>query len=454
MNGVESWVLGYLMNSFWQVPLLAAAGWVAARVVRRAGVRMEHRVWVATLLLEAVVPTLQVRAWEMVVAAWGVLARSWGGAAGVGQVRVAMGAGVVSGHEMLRLPGWVFASLLAVYAGGMVYVAGRLGWGLWRTERMQREAQRVTLHGASAAMWERCRGVFGLDAPELAVSPRVSGPVTVGGRSGVLLVPPDFLERVEANDLGAVIAHEFAHMRRRDFAKNVMYSVLTLPVAYHPALWLTRSRVAESREMVCDALAAEAVFEPGAGRERYARSLLRLAGMLVQARPARTLHAIGIFDANLFERRVMHLTETRMEVGGVRRLAMVAVCAVVGLAACGSALALRMEVTAPAAAGAGGQAADKPIRVSGGVMAGNNLTKVPPVYPPEAKAAGITGAVVMSATIGKDGTVQNLQVVSGPEKLRASALDSVRQWTYKPYLLNGQPRDVDTTVTVTYSLTN
>ena len=69
--------------------------------------------------------------------------------------------------------------------------------------------------------------------------------------------------------------------------------------------------------MVCDAMAAETV----AGRENYARSLLRLASLLVHGTPARTLHAIGIFDANIFERRVMNLTEKYVELRGVRRLA-------------------------------------------------------------------------------------------------------------------------------------
>jgi protein TonB len=92
-----------------------------------------------------------------------------------------------------------------------------------------------------------------------------------------------------------------------------------------------------------------------------------------------------------------------------------------------------------------------PARISGGVMAGQNLTKVAPVYPAEARAAHVSGAVVLHAIIGKDGTVENLTVISGPEMLRASALDAVRQWTYKPYLLNGEPTEVDTTITVNYN---
>jgi protein TonB len=85
-------------------------------------------------------------------------------------------------------------------------------------------------------------------------------------------------------------------------------------------------------------------------------------------------------------------------------------------------------------------------------MAGNNLTKVNPVYPQEAKAAGVSGVVVLHAIIGKDGTVASLNAVSGPSVLAAAAIDAVRQWTYKPYLLNGNPVEVDTTITVNFNL--
>ena len=85
-------------------------------------------------------------------------------------------------------------------------------------------------------------------------------------------------------------------------------------------------------------------------------------------------------------------------------------------------------------------------------MAGNILTKVAPVYPHDARAAHISGTVVLHAIIGKDGNVEKLVVVSGPKELQTSALDAVKQWTYKPYLLNGNPTEVETTIHVNYNL--
>lgn len=91
-------------------------------------------------------------------------------------------------------------------------------------------------------------------------------------------------------------------------------------------------------------------------------------------------------------------------------------------------------------------------RLSGGVMAGQILTKVAPVYPEEAKQAHLQGVVVLHAVIGRDGTIRSLTAVSGNEMLRKAALEAVGQWTYRPYLLNGQPTQVDTTITVNFTL--
>ena len=97
------------------------------------------------------------------------------------------------------------------------------------------------------------------------------------------------------------------------------------------------------------------------------------------------------------------------------------------------------------------QATDAP-QIPGRVIAGNRLTFVQPIYPPQAKADKVQGAVVLSARIEKDGTVKILKVVSGPEPLRKSAVDAVSQWTYKPYLMNGKPVAVDTTMTINFSI--
>lgn len=92
------------------------------------------------------------------------------------------------------------------------------------------------------------------------------------------------------------------------------------------------------------------------------------------------------------------------------------------------------------------------VRVSSGVMQGNLIQKVQPTYPAIAKTARIQGTVVLEATISKSGSIENLKAVSGPPMLYQAAIDAVRQWRYKPYMLNGEPVEVGTTVNVVFTL--
>jgi protein TonB len=80
------------------------------------------------------------------------------------------------------------------------------------------------------------------------------------------------------------------------------------------------------------------------------------------------------------------------------------------------------------------------------------IRKTMPVYPPIAIAAHTEGTVTLAATISKAGTIENLRVVGGPPLLQRAALDAVSTWRYRPYLLDGQPVEVETTVNVVFTL--
>jgi protein TonB len=97
-------------------------------------------------------------------------------------------------------------------------------------------------------------------------------------------------------------------------------------------------------------------------------------------------------------------------------------------------------------------AVQKKINISAGVAVGMLIQKTIPVYPPIAKAARVSGTVVLQAIISKQGTIENLRVISGPAMLQQAAQDAVRQWRYRPYLLNNAPVEVETTVNVVFTL--
>jgi TonB family protein len=448
MKALELYALSYVLNSLWQIPLIFMAAWIASRVARESGPRIEHRIWVSALILETILPGCPIQPLDL----WSQLAAllSFGAGSHNGEARIVLGPAIANGAALHFSP-FLVAALLIAYSAVLLYVSGRLAWGLWQTHLMLLHSQPVPLQGELALNCSRSSRVLkagnrsAYHVLEIAISPMISGPVTVGVRRWMLLVPPGFLEGVTPDDLDALLAHEFAHMERRDFAKNILYGLLSIPASHHPLLWLTRARLAESRELVCDAQAADAL----AGRESYARSLLRLASMLSESTTGGAMHAVAIFDTNNFERRIMDLNKKQVELRGLRRFAVLGICSTIALTACVSALALRMDVT-----DAGNQnPAPKPTKVN--VKDLKILHKEPPVYPAEAKTTGnaLNGEVQLEVIVGKTGEPENITV---KKSLRndydQAAIDAVRNWRWEPYHLNGEPADVVTTITIVYSL--
>jgi protein TonB len=94
------------------------------------------------------------------------------------------------------------------------------------------------------------------------------------------------------------------------------------------------------------------------------------------------------------------------------------------------------------------------VRISQGVTKGLLIHRQEPTYPTLARAARVQGDVILSAVIDVNGQITNLQLVSGHPMLVPAALDAVKQWRYKPYLLNGQPVEVETTITVIFTLSS
>ena len=173
MRSFESWILSYLLNSMWQIPLLFVAGWSAARALRNAGAAAEHRVWVIVLLLQSLLPACSALSWEWLrsLFAWGSNTHR----AGETHVSVVMGAG--TGLGSLHLPAELLTIIAIAYGTVTVYFAARFVWGWMRLSVMRREAEEVVLRGQAALYWARCsvvrvRGVGSGPPPSRARSIR------------------------------------------------------------------------------------------------------------------------------------------------------------------------------------------------------------------------------------------------------------------------------------------
>ena len=449
-------LFNYLLNAFWQLPLVFCAAWLAVRLTRHNGPQWEHCIWVGALFTELLLPFGQLNL--KLIAAYFLSLFAPAAPSAAASVSISTGPAAIAAPAWQLSP-FLITFVLAAYAALILYFTGRLVWRLLKTSTMRRNA-----HTIASEDYPVLHKFFSTRrAPlQLLVSQSVSSPAIVGFLHPALLLPPGFLDRTAATDLQAALAHEFAHLRRRDYAKNLFYEVLTLPITWHPVIWLTRARIAESREILCDHLAAHVTFGP----HDYACALLRLASQQSIRKP-QTIHAIGIFDTQSLERRIMKLTQSQIRNTSARRAVTLAACTILALATGAFALGLHVDAATGSGSGAGigigsgtgpgafahdKSASSQPASVSPAVIAGNRISGENPKYPVMAKKAKIQGEVVLHAVISKQGNIESLHVVSGPAMLRNSALDAVRTWRYKPYIHNGHPVTVDTTINVIYQL--
>ncbi|QHS52702.1 M56 family metallopeptidase [Edaphobacter sp. 12200R-103] len=426
MNALEMWLVSYLANALWIVPLIFAAAWAAARLAQRLGPGPAHRIWVFALVTEALLPAIQLHLFNIEIL------RLFGlsGISSPVHSRTAITfSAFAGGHERkLILSHDALAAIATVYIAGLTYFATRLAYSLWKTHRIAMRADE-RCEERVADRWRTVAAFLSVDAG-IAESAEIPGPVTVGVRRKLLLLPRGFASHT-AEDLDAVMAHECAHMARHDFLKNLLYSLVSLPCAFHPFLWLTRARLSESREMVCDAIAAEMLDGP----QTYARSLLRLASAMLE-RPQVDIHAIGIFDANHFERRIMRLTAGTASSGSVLRTLTFVACAAIGFGTCASALTLRTEIGTEANGLTGRAMAKEEAHPSMPVLISSKM----PEYPAEGKEAHLSGICLVGLTVDQQGMPQDVHILRSlrPDFDR-NAVAAVQEYRFKPALSEGKP---------------
>jgi TonB family protein len=425
-----------VVNAIWEIPLIAGAGWTASRMLRRWGPQAQHAAWVATFLLGIVTPALPF---------WGALfsARFAGGDAA--NVSVAVGAVsracAVQGGAML-LPAWLIWALCGGYVCALLYFAVRLLGLLAATAALVRESKPVLLSGQAATALEDGQRAFAARDAAVLCSEKVRGVVTVGSRKPVIVVPAGFMENCTKSDFLSAIGHELAHIRRRDYAKNLFYEAASLAVAFHPVAWVMKAQMVATREMICDAMVVEKLVEP----RSYRRSLLRLAQRMVAGRAA-GVHALGIFDANVLEERIVMMKTKRAVLSRPARGGLIMCAALLlGLAVASSAFAKGVAADHDGPYGTVYHPGDD---VSNPVL----VVAPDAVYPKSARLSpGQPGAVcVVGAIVDREGLPQDVHVVrSAGKDFDASAMKAVRQYRFKPGVRFGSPVAVAINIEVNF----
>jgi len=309
MNPINEIVVTYVTNALWMTCVVAAVTVLLSRALRRGPSSHRHALWVAALLLTVLLPFASLRgsrnndkpSSESVAAASTVQPAETGfsGASSWALWR-RMRHG---GHPVQFGPLWVrFVALL--YLSFIFYRAVRLYRGWQSLRAMLLESSEPQIPPAMRTVVEQCHSLLGMKPVPILLSLEGKGPATLGIHNPVLVLPEWFFSQASEDELSSVLGHELAHIRRHDFLLNLACELLILPISFHPAAALIKARIDQTRELACDEIAAECLST----RAQYARSLLSIAqSMAANQRPATVGYALGLFDTNTLEDRIMNV---------------------------------------------------------------------------------------------------------------------------------------------------
>jgi TonB family protein len=478
-----------LVHFLWQGSAIALFTAALLAVCRRATAATRYNIACAGLLAMTLAPMLTVtgsmtrpvmtRALQLPAA----------------NVLVVEGGGAVTGSITAQLAPWL-PVLVGIWSLGVAVLTIRLVRSWWSTERVRRVGTHPVSGAMEAAVARMARSLGVRRRITLSESALIDVPTVIGWIRPTILMPLGALAGLSTHQIEAVISHELAHIRRHDYLVNGLQNVVETLLFYHPGVWWVSRQIRIEREHCCDDVAVAAC----GNRIAYARALASLE----EGRQHRATLALAATDGPLLT-RIRRLLGAPVDDDYRPSLSIAAGIVAVLVAAAFSVAQARgatpasagsvagslppveesIIVASPADARAEGlgdapainranpanqanqtnqtnqpdQANDgtaappqAPLRVGGGIREPRKIADVRPVYPDVARAADVSGVVILEATIDPQGNVAGVRVLRSIPLLDQAAIDAVRQWKYAPALLNGAAVSVMMTVTVNFSL--
>jgi beta-lactamase regulating signal transducer with metallopeptidase domain len=408
MIAISQAVSAALLHFIWQGTAVAFLLWIALLLLRNRTPGARYAASCAALTLMAALPA---------ATAWFLYERPVSLSASIAFIIPPASRAVSS--SPLEWLAFVRQWILPLWAFGVALFAIRLALA-WRHVMLLRRAAKF----AEGGIWEAAsllsRRMRVTRPVRVLVSKLADAPSVIGWLRPAILLPAAALAGLDVAQLEAILAHELAHIRRHDYLVNMLQTIVETLLFYHPAVWWASSRMRHERELCCDDLAVRHCGDAIG----YARALTKLERMRVVPEPA--VAANG--GALLY--RIQRLT------GAVRECAPSRMPVILALLA--AALCVPLAVHR---AGAQQQSAPSPHVFLGEHPTTNVFFDAPAgaelgstdvqgdviavEYPEDAVRQGITGAVLVEATLAGDGRAVDARVVTGPLELRKAALRGV-----------------------------
>jgi len=314
MSAIREVLFSLLFNAILQIGLFAVIAAALSPFVGKARARYQHSFYLGVLLLCLAAPVTNTFWRTRVSVATKSSSQETQQQTGPPKHSFWPWEGHSSARNSLEFGPGVQSAIVAIWGLIALYQLIHLSRGSYRVHRLRKEASPLSpAVQAVIPAWLKSAS----HPVTLLESTTIEVPFTVGVFRPVIVLPSNLTPRLGEHDLSAVIAHEYAHIQRRDFLVHVLCEVLTLPVFWHPGIRYLLSKVSQTRELACDEYAAVRLGK----RRLYAQTLLRLASLCLHASHANRM-GLSIFDGDNLEDRIMKLTEKRNSLSRVGLVAL------------------------------------------------------------------------------------------------------------------------------------
>ena len=404
----------FFIEAAWKSTLLLLAGLALAHQLSNRSAALRHLVWMSVLAGLLVLPAMRVAAPSLAIAP-------------VIPVPASVHTGI---QQVAARPITGEAPLAVAWAAGTLFVLLRLALAILRSRRIV----------ASAAPLDRNWPEFAGNRVEIRHGEALSVPIATGIFRPCIILPSGACQW-PIERLRVVVAHEMAHVLRRDCWINILIEIVSSVYWFHPLVWLAARKCREEAEKACD----DQVLAEGADAADYAGHLLSTA------RAVRSIRLPGVAAAvvtspSVLEKRLISILDRRRNRAPLNRRTMLAALTVAPVSV------LVLCSLEPAIAQAPDSSRIHRIGEKG-VTAPKVIYKVDPEYTQEARDARIAGTVTLSVEIDPDGFAQNIQVIRSLDAgLDQNAVNAVERWRFAPGKKDGTAVRVAARIEINFRL--